>query len=120
MSAAAQITPKPSGKEFAMAEARKVSVETNPILRRTTREDICKHLQATSFMKHNHPLFMHGRCFEGAPGHNPREIWHSDKKPRDDREISRSSAWLTASEFEDNDNVLITKCKKLCGTHPAF
>merc|ERR1719409_2209117 len=60
-------------------------------------------------MKHDDPLFMHGRGFSGKPS-PPKVTWKSDKPPRDDH---GAPGWLTASEFADQANVAKAKVKQL-------
>jgi len=58
----------------------------------------------------------HGRCLStrfkggGGGGGNPRVTWESQEKPRDDHE---APDWLTASEFQDSEQVSQVKVKTL-------
>ena len=61
------------------------------------------------FLEHGEPLFMHGALHCG-PIKKPRVLWKSDQKPRRDHD---ASSWLTATEFEDQPDVMLAKVKRL-------
>lgn len=65
--------------------------------------------KANGTLPHTHPLFMHGSLYAGEPI-PPKVLWRSDKKPRSDHE---ASSWLTASEYQDQHDVLQTKVAQL-------
>ena len=76
-----------------------------------TREAICEHLRATPYLEHRDPRFKHGRGFASqAHLHQPKAIWKSERKPREDHGAPK---WLTATEFQDHPDVLAAKCKQL-------
>ena len=76
-----------------------------------TREAICEHLKATPYLEHRDPRFKHGRGFASqAHLHQPKAIWKSERKPREDHGAPK---WLTATEFQDHPDVLAAKCKQL-------
>merc|ERR1719221_1243667 len=60
-------------------------------------------------MPHDHQLFMHGRAYTG-PNQTPAITWKSDKPPRKDHYCP---SWLTATEFQDEANVVEEKCRQL-------
>lgn len=64
---------------------------------------------AGGYLEHGHPLFWHGRGYEG-PDKAPKCTWKSDKKPRDDHDAPK---WLTASEYCDEPEVMQAKARQL-------
>lgn len=73
------------------------------------RDAVCKALVAARFMSYKHPLFMHGRAYNGPEG-APKKTWACDKPPRDDHDAPE---WLTASEFQDTPAVQAAKVRQL-------
>ena len=58
---------------------------------------------------HTERLFMHGRLYKG-PLKTPEVIWECKKPPRSDHSCP---AWLTATEFQDHEDVARAKVKQL-------
>jgi len=75
----------------------------------TSRKEIENSLRNTEFLTHDHPLFFHGRAYNG-PTVAPKQTWSSELKPRDDHD---APAWLTASEYCDLPNVLHSKVAQM-------
>jgi len=73
------------------------------------RGDFIAQLSDVDFMEPDHPLFFHGRGY-GGPQKPPKVLWHSATPPRDDHQCP---SWLTATEFEDVDDVARAKCRQL-------
>jgi len=65
------------------------------------RPNVCAHLKDTPFLENTDPFFMHGRLYDG-PMQKPTCIWDCKKPPRDDHSAPK---WLTASEFQDEEEV---------------
>jgi len=70
-------------------------------------EDFRKH--GNEFLSPADPLFMHGWAYTGK-SKKPNVLWASDKKPRKDHD---APDWLTASEFQDREDVMDAKVKQL-------
>eukprot|EP01062_Namystynia_karyoxenos_P005791 TRINITY_DN119_c0_g2_i2.p1 TRINITY_DN119_c0_g2~~TRINITY_DN119_c0_g2_i2.p1 ORF type:complete len:518 (+),score=165.86 TRINITY_DN119_c0_g2_i2:87-1556(+) len=73
------------------------------------RGEFCAVLHQVPFLEHVDPRFMHGRGYSGPPK-PPKVTWKCDKPPRDDHSAPK---WLTASEFQDEPDVVAAKCKQL-------
>jgi NAD-dependent SIR2 family protein deacetylase len=73
------------------------------------RPVLSKRLREVGFIGHQHPLFMHGRGYEGSV-REARCTWKSEEPPRDDHS---APSWLKASEFEDLPEVQAAKCAQL-------
>ena len=73
------------------------------------RDSILRKLTQTQNLHHLEPAFYHGRLFKDAepPLDKPDTSWDCEWLPRTDSETS--CAWLTASEFTDQEEVLQTK-----------
>lgn len=74
------------------------------------REDVEQQLSAVGFLEHNHPSFFHGRAYNGPRGDEPPERTWESSKPRDDHDAAE---WLTATEFQDHEDVIEAKCEML-------
>ncbi|CAK9078101.1 unnamed protein product [Durusdinium trenchii] len=74
-----------------------------------TRASICERLRSTAYLPHSHPQFMFGRGY-GGPLNAPKVLWRSDQPPRKDHSCPK---WLTATEFEDQPEVMAAKVKEL-------
>jgi NAD-dependent SIR2 family protein deacetylase len=73
------------------------------------RAEVRAKLAATAFLRHEDPLFMHGRAYNG-PLTPPRVTWRCAKPPRDDHDAPK---WLTASEYHDQPEVAQQKVRQL-------
>lgn len=74
-----------------------------------SREELQRQLVHSPFLSFDDPRFFHGRLFKGDLS-EPRHAWSSRLNPRDDH---TAPEWLTATEFEDHEAVLDTKCAQL-------
>ena len=74
-----------------------------------TRAMVCERLRGMPYMKPSSPQFMFGRGYAG-PLKAPKVLWKSDQPPRKDHSCPK---WLTATEFEDVPEVMMSKVKEL-------
>lgn len=107
-----QSTSRPAlAKQYQAASER--SLQTTPSAGEATatemRESVRERLSRTRVLQHNDELFMHGRAYIG-PLQPAKVTWKSDKPPRKDHD---APAWLTATEFEDTQDVTRAKCRQL-------
>lgn len=75
-----------------------------------SRNALQKRLAACHEFAHDDPRFFHGRAFDDMQAQAPRSSWKSNQKPRDDHD---AADWLTATEFEDVEEMLEAKCELL-------
>jgi len=74
-----------------------------------SREELQTRLATSKFPDPADAQYFHGRAFRGDL-QQPRTSWQSDQKPRDDHS---APDWLTATEFEDHEQVMDQKCSML-------
>jgi len=79
------------------------------VVPKESRDAIQNRLASAGFMAHDNPLFMHGRAYIG-PVKSAQVLWKSDKPPRKDH---AAPEWLTATEFQDQREVVHAKCEQL-------
>jgi NAD-dependent SIR2 family protein deacetylase len=73
------------------------------------REGVLNKLASSGFMSPDDERFWHGRAFDGT--HVPPVCtWKCNKPPRDDH---KSQSWLTASEYVDDERMMVEKAKQL-------
>jgi len=106
------------GKNAIFSKEEISEVEISPIQTVATshsRDTVCADLmmnngeQLSKFLQLTDPLFMHGRGYSG-PLRKPQCTWVCKKPPRDDH---KAPVWLTASEFQDDSEILVAKCRQL-------
>lgn len=96
-------------EEDAALDPPSFDVEAQRELVASQRPALSSLLSEVGFLSHSHELFMHGRAYQG-PKTPPQCAWRSVEAPRDDH---GAPEWLTASEFEDDGEVMKVKCQQL-------
>ena len=100
-----------SSKEIERLALLKLSVSNQA----KERCKVQKVLGSKNFLPPDHPLFWHGRIFANYDDsllQPPKITWESPHKPRDDHDHNTLD-WLTASEFQDDENMMDLKLQKL-------
>lgn len=83
---------------------------TTDVAAELDRDQVQARLEGAGFMSPDHPHFMHGRLFGSLhpDSAEPRVKWTSTEPPRKDH--GEGPAWLTATEYADQGEVLRAKC----------
>jgi len=96
----------PCASKAAALPARSSRPQTPPD---PVRARLTERLFKTGYLEPSDPRFAHGRAYDG-PMLAPTKIWESQEPPRKDHSAPE---WLTASEFEDQQEVAQAKVRQL-------
>ena len=105
----AQAMPRAGAADAATGESDAQSSPQDPRAATLARLATTFKARGHQFMEHTDGLFMHGALYDG-PLKKPKTLWRSERKPRKDH---NASSWLTASEFEDQPDVMRAKVAQL-------